>query len=283
MPEKAVPKIDPQRAFVISQIGEPESSVRRRADEVFDYIVKPAAEKCGLTAHRSDHERKPGQVTSELIRSILESRVVIADMTGRNPNVYYELGVVHSFRRPVVLLVDHAASLSFDTQHERVIEILDDGKIGAREAEVAARALEESFRVVLDEGYRASSLVTEVAVAQALDKLAPNDAIAAEVASLREVVDDLARQSSRAFELMTDVYKQGLSFTPRPTTIAAGAGTAAVNPAVFPAGTRNAFAAYGPVMAAANRSRLVTPPLPSPTIADRPARRPRRRDKRAES
>jgi hypothetical protein len=284
--EKQAPKQDPQRAFVISQIGEPESPVRRRADEVFDYIVKPAVAKCGLTAHRSDHDRTPGQVTSGLIRSILESHVVIADMTGRNPNVYYELGVVHSFQRPVVLLVDHAASLSFDTQHERVIEIRDDGKIGVREAEAAAGALEESLRVVLADGYRASSLVTEVAVAEALDRLAPNDAVVSELASLRQGLDELRVGSKRTFDMLAEMSGQLVWWRPGTATVTAGIGEGARVAGIHPGLLAGVYLSTPEATPDLTTPAAVTitgrAPGPSPILADRMARRPRRRDKRTE-
>jgi hypothetical protein len=95
-----------RKAFVISQIGDEHSEIRARADEVLEFIIGPVAAEYNLEVVRSDLDPTPGQVTSRLIKSILESRVIIAELTGRNPNVYYELGVVHSFRLPVVILVD---------------------------------------------------------------------------------------------------------------------------------------------------------------------------------
>jgi hypothetical protein len=202
------------KAFVISQIGDEHSDVRARADEVLEYIIGPAAAEHGLEVVRSDRDPTPGQVTSRLIKSILESRVIIADLSGRNANVYYELGVVHSFRLPVVILVDHVASLSFDTEHERVIEIGDDGTITARQADVAKKKLRESLGVVLKSGYTPSSLVTEVAEAQSLAKLAPDDPVASELATIKQRLDEmvaLQRASSSAAYPAT-----GFRFAPTP-------------------------------------------------------------------
>lgn len=46
--------------FVVSPIGEPESEVRRRSDQLLTYIIKPAARECGLTAIRADEIAEPG-------------------------------------------------------------------------------------------------------------------------------------------------------------------------------------------------------------------------------
>lgn len=178
-----------EQAFVISQIGQPASDIRRRADDVFEYIVRPPVEERGLAALRSDLDPTPGQITSRILQSVLEARVVIADLTGRNANVYYELGVVHSFAKPVVILVDRVSSLSFDTQNERVIEIEDEGKIGVSEAEAAKGRLAQALDVVLADTYSASSIVTEVATAQSLATLAPDNPIASELSALSKSVD----------------------------------------------------------------------------------------------
>ncbi len=105
--------------------------------------------------------------------------------------MYYELGVVHSFRLPVVVLVDRADSLSFDTQHERVIEIGDAGTITARQADAAKKKLRETLAVVLKADYVPTSLVTEVAQAQSLAKLAPDDPVASEIATINQKLDEV--------------------------------------------------------------------------------------------
>ena len=179
------------KAFVVSQIGDENSDIRIRADEVLDFVIAPVAADFDLDVIRSDLDATPGHVTSRLIKSILDSRVIIADLSGRNANVYYELGVVHSFRLPVVILVDHVASLSFDTQHERVIEIGDDGTITARQADIGKKKLRETLDLVLKSGYTPSSLVTEVAEAQSLAKLAPSDPIASEIATIKQKLDEV--------------------------------------------------------------------------------------------
>lgn len=180
---------DPE-AFIICQIGDEGSSTRQRADELLEYVIEPATSDFDMKLLRSDKDPTPGQVTSRIIRSLLNSDVVIADLTGRNPNVYYELGVAHSFGRPVVILVDTADSLTFDTQNERVIEVGDSGAvIGARQAQHAADKLRKVLKVVLGDEYRPSSLVTEAADAQSLAALAPDNPVASELETIRERLD----------------------------------------------------------------------------------------------
>ncbi len=180
-----------EQVFFVSQVGEKGTAERSRADDVHDGIVAPVAKQFGLTVHRADRDPKPGQVTSQIIRALIEARIVVADLTGRNANVYYELGIAHAFQRPVVILVDKAASLTFDTQNEKVVEILDSGVISVTQAREASTRLTEVFKVVLGEDYVVESLVTSVATARSLDALAPADPMASEVAAMREQLDEI--------------------------------------------------------------------------------------------
>jgi len=181
----------PRKGFFISRIGEKGSAERIRADEVFIHIVKPVAKDNDVDMVRSDLDPTPGPVTTQIVRSILESDLVIADVTGRNPNVNYELGIAHSFRKPLVILADKVESLSFDTQNERVIIVGDSGQIGVTQADAAKADLQNHLTTVLKAGYNPENIVTSVAASQSLDALAPSNPVAAELAALRESVDKM--------------------------------------------------------------------------------------------
>jgi hypothetical protein len=191
-------------AFVICQVGPEDSDVRKRADEIFDYIVEPVVQGRGLLAARSDRDPTPGQVTSQIIQSLTGASVIIADLTGRNPNVYYELGVAHSFGKPVVILVDTADSLSFDTSQGRVIEIGKGDRLAVAEAEKAKAKLGEALDVVLEEGYRPSSLVSDAAGTQSLDALAPDNPIAQELAHVRERLELVVKQTATSAQTTSE-------------------------------------------------------------------------------
>ena len=110
---------------MITPLGVDGSPERKRADRIYKYIITPPLEENGLEPYRSDLDPTPGQITAQMIRVLVESPVVIADLTGSNPNVYYELGIAHSFDRPCVVLCDRAESLAFDTKNERIIALGD--------------------------------------------------------------------------------------------------------------------------------------------------------------
>src|SRR5689334_11596113 len=111
------------QVFVVMQVGAKDSPERKRADEIYDYVIKPALTQFKLKAYRSDQDFTPGAITPKLLTELIESRLVIADLTGRNPNVFYELGISHSFARPLISIADSVDSLPFDAKDERVIEL----------------------------------------------------------------------------------------------------------------------------------------------------------------
>jgi hypothetical protein len=179
------------QVFVISQIGPANSEVRSRADVIADYIVAPVAEKFNLRVERSDRDPTPGPITSRLLRSILDSRVVVADLTGQNANVFYELSFAHSFGLPVVILIDKEESLPFDVKNERVIALGDNGSIDMKQGERAKNKLYAAFKVVINEDYKPNSLITEVAGVQNIERLAPENPVASELAAIKQRVDEI--------------------------------------------------------------------------------------------
>lgn len=180
-----------ERAFVIQQIGTADSPERRRADDIYDGIIVPAVQDAGLEPYRADLDFSPGAITPKLLAELLNARVVIADLTGRNPNVFYELGITHSFARPLISIADSASSLPFDAKDERIIELgeyLPTG-LGLRQGQRAIASLGESLRIVLADGYTPPTPLRDVAANRSVDDLAPDEPLAAEMAQMRETLE----------------------------------------------------------------------------------------------
>jgi len=110
-----------RRCFVISPIGTDGSPVRRHADDVFDYIIRPAVDEFGLAAQRSDHLLEPGKISEQMFREIVTSDCCIAVLTGHNPNVFYELAVAQTVGTPVVALIEKGEAIPFDIHDLRCV------------------------------------------------------------------------------------------------------------------------------------------------------------------
>jgi len=139
--------------FYITPIGEDDSEERRHSDFLMEYIIKPALKEFDLTVVRADQMGKPGMIGKQVIEHILKARLVIADLSFHNPNVFYELSLRHATRLPTVQLKRTVDKLPFDLNQYRTITIETRDpytlvpKIQTYTAEVAnqvRRALEDS-------------------------------------------------------------------------------------------------------------------------------------------
>ncbi|MDM4014986.1 hypothetical protein [Roseiconus lacunae] len=135
-----------KQCFVISPIGEAGSEVRRRADQVLRHVIEPATLACGYEAIRADKMSEPGMITSQVIQRIVDDTLVIADLTGSNPNVFYELAIRHAIRKPLVQLIQKGDKIPFDVAGMRTVPVdhkdLDSVDEARNEIEKQIRAIE---------------------------------------------------------------------------------------------------------------------------------------------
>lgn len=114
--------------FYITPIGETESDTRKHSNLFMENIVEPAIKTIGLTVVRADQIDKPGVITRQTIEYILRSRLVVADLSFSNANVFYELALRHAARLPVVQIIQHGDPIPFDINQMRTI-IIDNRNI----------------------------------------------------------------------------------------------------------------------------------------------------------
>jgi hypothetical protein len=90
--------------------------------DYYEKIYRPAIEKAGLTPSRADAEIfGTGKIIDQVWRGISSARVLVAELTSRNANVFYELGLAHALKKPVVLVSATEDDVPFDLHHIRVI------------------------------------------------------------------------------------------------------------------------------------------------------------------
>lgn len=115
-------------AFYITPIGELGSEQREHSDLFLGSIIEPALEPLQLTVVRADKIDRPGIITKQVIEYLFKSRLVIADLSYHNPNVFYELAIRHMLRKPVVQIMRNVDTIPFDVNQVRTITI-DTGSI----------------------------------------------------------------------------------------------------------------------------------------------------------
>lgn len=99
--------------FVISPIGSPGTTTRNEADWVLRKLIHPALEDTYEIA-RADEFHMGQIITNKVIASIQNADLIVAVMTGHNPNVFYELAVAHCYSIPVVPLIKQGELPPFD-------------------------------------------------------------------------------------------------------------------------------------------------------------------------
>lgn len=85
-----------------------------------DHILK-AGKKFGLKTSRADNFFSTKSIMEDIWSAINAAKIIIADCTGRNPNVFYEVGIAHTLGKPTILISQSMDDIPFDLRHLRVI------------------------------------------------------------------------------------------------------------------------------------------------------------------
>jgi hypothetical protein len=95
-------------------------------DRLYKEIIKPTIEACGFKCLRADDLFSPTPILEDIWVHICKSSIVIADVTTRNPNVFYEIGVAHTVGKPVIIITQDKADIPFDIVQFRYFVYSDD-------------------------------------------------------------------------------------------------------------------------------------------------------------
>jgi hypothetical protein len=88
---------------------------------IYEDHLKAVAKKIGATISRADDFFAANSIISDVWNAINRAKVIIADCTGRNPNVFYELGIAHTLGKPVILIAQSKDDIPFDVTYLRTI------------------------------------------------------------------------------------------------------------------------------------------------------------------
>jgi hypothetical protein len=127
--ETSTQKIKPDKklCFVIMPIGKQGTKEHKQFKAIFDSVIKPAVEidddgkPTGLRCERADQEIRTGNIPRDIIEKLASAEIVIADLTTKNPNVFYELGVRHSLKQKTIMIAQSMDEIPFDVSNYRTI------------------------------------------------------------------------------------------------------------------------------------------------------------------
>lgn len=116
-----IPQAD-KTCFIITPIGNSNSAIYRHINGVIRSVIRPCLEKAGFTKIKAAHEiNELGSINTQVITSILDADLVVANLTGTNPNVMYELCLRHAIAKPVIHICEAGTDLPFDIKDSRTI------------------------------------------------------------------------------------------------------------------------------------------------------------------
>lgn len=90
-------------------------------NEVYEFLIKGALTDAGYKVSRADDIKSQSNILEDIITGIMQSSLIVADLTDSNANVYYELGIAHALQKKVVLITQDIEELPFDLRSYRVI------------------------------------------------------------------------------------------------------------------------------------------------------------------
>ena len=126
--------------FIVTAIGESGTETRDRADEVFSYLISPVCEELGYKPVRVDQVDAVDNINETIINYLKTAPMVVADMTGHNPNAFYELGFRQALELPLVPIIQAGNRLPFDVISQRTVFYnLSVGKIEQSKRDLKAK------------------------------------------------------------------------------------------------------------------------------------------------
>ncbi len=88
-------------------------------DRLYKQQIKVAAERAGFKCVRADDLFSPSNIVEDIWIHICKSKAIVADVTGRNSNVFYEIGIAHTVGKPVIIITQTKDDIPFDIVHTR--------------------------------------------------------------------------------------------------------------------------------------------------------------------
>lgn len=149
--------------FAIMPISDPPGYEAGHFLKVYEDIFKPAIEEVGYTPHRVDEDSASSLIQTKIIRNLIEAPMAICDLSTRNPNVLFELGIRQAFDKPVVLVQEKGTERIFDIGCISCIDY--DSEMSYRSVLEAQNKIAQAIKS--SEGNRNNSIINELNIGPA--------------------------------------------------------------------------------------------------------------------
>lgn len=135
--------MEQKKCFMVCPIGEEGGDVRKNSDDVLNYLITPVLSEKGYEVIRADKILDNDTITDTILEWLRNADLVIADLTDKNPNVFYELGYRAALNLPIIQIITEGQSIPFDVSGIRThfYNIHDFGK---------ADSFRSNLKVIID-------------------------------------------------------------------------------------------------------------------------------------
>lgn len=194
-----------KRCFVITPIGPDLSTIRRATDGLLNAVIRPVLTPLQFEVVAAHEIAAPGSITKQVIERLIKDDLVIANLTGLNPNVMYELAVRHATKLPLICVAAKGTELPFDIKEERTL-FYDDDMYGGESLKVA---LLETVQLVLSDWKHDNPItrVTEALQVKITGERAPIDQV------VLQRLEDMQATISRIERGDSRIRRAGLAFS----------------------------------------------------------------------
>lgn len=185
--------------FIIAPIGKKDSPIHERSEIIFHYVIKKALEPLGYEAQRADIPEEPGSITDQIIKHILKDELAIADLTGGNPNVFYELSLRHMVKKPCIHIIEEGSEIPFDVGQLNVIRVNHNH---LPTVEQVKKQIAEQIKQIEDDAFE---MMTPISTAIDLKALSESgDAATRSIADIMAAVSNIRNTLSK---IESDIYE----------------------------------------------------------------------------
>ncbi|BEM66950.1 hypothetical protein SME24J_09490 [Serratia marcescens] len=184
--------------FIIMPIADSSGYDNGHFLRVYNHLIKPACEAAGFKPIRADDVSSSHFIVVDILKKIVESDLAICDLSSRNPNVLYELGLRQAFNKKTVLIKDHKTDNIFDVQGFRYAQYDSNLRIDNVKSEIIklSLALKETYEANGDINSIVQLLQIEPARIDTKTELTASDTVIFRaIADLKESVEKLSTDS----------------------------------------------------------------------------------------
>ncbi len=164
-------KMELKPCFIITPIGEPGSEVFTKAMGLIKSVIKPVLLENGFFPLPANDIASAGSINKQVIEHVVNDELVIANLTGFNPNVMYELAIRHSYKKKVIIMAEKGPKLPFDVNDQRTI-FYNDTLHGVEEA---VKELKKMIKVVLKDEVTSNPIIDVIKEAAVLSNIPSGD------------------------------------------------------------------------------------------------------------